>query len=807
LYSVNNVDINVKKIPIHFKIGLLMMLAVILLIAAGYLSYRNISEIVSSITVDVKPENRLLILREISMDLEKAQNSIRIYSLTKDSTDIQPYYSTIYNIRKKVGRLRAECIDDTLLTKQTDTIGRLINENIFIWNKLLNINSDQKAVESLKQLSDSLVADSESANKPEKNIFKRIFSRKTKSQPNQTEIISNLQKIEQRDSITKEKLIMRESQLASTGVEIKKQFYGIIAKIENEISESVNIKASAANKLAYKTYIWLALFSLLGTLLAIIVMFIIVRFVRKTHAYQIALQNSKDETEKLARTKELFIANMSHEIRTPVTAITGFTEQLLHESLDENTTRVLKIIKSSSDHLAKIINDILDFSKLQNDKLVLEKVHFSIGEILEELYLLFEQQAQRNNNILSYSLSPETPPVLLGDPYRLKQIIINLVSNSIKFTKNGKVHFSVKGTKKTEGNIELIIDVVDTGIGIDDSKIDHIFEEFTQEEMSTSRKFGGTGLGLSIVKKLVLLQNGSIKCISRKNQGTQITCNLPYMTGDVKEIKKDILPSLFIPEEIRNLKILIVDDEEYNRLLFKTILDRWKVKFAAVSGALEALELLKTERFNLLFMDIRMPGMDGLKATQIIRDELNISESDMPVICISAVHANEDRDRYSKAGMNTLLPKPFTEEILLTTIISVIKDYRPVMLSGRLNNVSNEPSALEKFNLQNLIHLSGGDEQFVNQMLVTFNDTTQKGLKEMQESMESDQMENVADIAHKLLPPSRHIGASDLCSLLKKIEEYVHNGTNKELIKEAIAQSAGEFEIISEFIKERIDKI
>ncbi len=343
--------------------------------------------------------------------------------------------------------------------------------------------------------------------------------------------------------------------------------------------ELINAKALAANQLAGKTYIWLAMFSVSGTLLAILVMFIIVRYVRKTHAYQIALKNSKDEAEKLARTKEMFMANMSHEIRTPVTAISGFTEQLLHEPFDENTTRTLKIIKSSSDHLANIINDILDFSKLQNGKLVLEKVHFSIRQILEDVYVLFERQAIRNNTMLSYSLSPDTPPVLLGDPYRLKQIMINLVSNSVKFTKNGKVHFTVKGIKKQSGEIELVMEVIDTGIGIDESKINFIFEDFTQEEMSTTRKYGGTGLGLSIVKKLVELHNGTIDCKSRKNQGTQITCHIPYLTVMKNRLKVMLIPPLYIPEEIRNLKILIVDDEEYNRLLFKTILDRWKIKY------------------------------------------------------------------------------------------------------------------------------------------------------------------------------------------------------------------------------------
>ncbi|TAL73215.1 MAG: hypothetical protein EPN88_04580, partial [Bacteroidetes bacterium] len=509
-----------KISPIQIKIGSLMILAVILLSATGYLSYRNLSSIVSSIQIDLKPELRLLSIREISMDLEKAQNSIRIFSITRDTIDLQPYYTIISNIDEKMSRLHSECANDPVLLEQTDTISKLIEENIVNWNRLLYLNNDQKVVEYLKQLSDRLNTDSENARKTEKNILKRVFSRSNKNRLNEKELISDLQEIKQQDSITKKKLIRRESQLAITGSEIKEKFYDLITKIENEISGLMEAKVSAANELARKTYIWLSLFSVSGTLLAILVLFIITRFVRKTHAYQIALKNSKDEAEKLARTKEMFMANMSHEIRTPATAISGFTEQLLHEPFDENTTRTLKIIKSSSDHLTNIINDILDFSRLQNDKLVLDKAHFSIRQVLGDVFALFEKQALRNNTMLSYSISPDTPPVLLGDPYRLKQIMINLVSNSVKFTKNGKVHFSVNGIETQTDEIDLIMEFTDTGIGIDESKLNYIFEDFTQEEMSTARNYGGTGLGLSIVKKLIELHNGSIVCKSMKNQGT-----------------------------------------------------------------------------------------------------------------------------------------------------------------------------------------------------------------------------------------------------------------------------------------------
>lgn len=785
-----------------------MILAVVLLSATGYLSYRNLSSIVSSIQVDLKPDVRMLSIRDISMDLEKAQNSIRIYSSTHDTSDLRPYNSIISKIDSKVNKLRVQCVNDLVLKRQIDTIGKLIDENILTWNQLLSINNAYTVVQDLKHLSGRLDSSSIEDRKNEKDILKRVFSRTTKNRLSENEIVNHLKVIEQQDSITKVRLTKREAKLAITSSEIKEKFYDLISRIENEISGLVKEKAKAADELAGKTYKWIAMFSITGTLLAILVMLIIVRFVRKTQIYQVALQNSKDEAEKLAKTKELFMANMSHEIRTPVTAISGFTEQLLHDPLDVATTRTLKIIKSSSDHLSRIINDILDFSKLQNGKLNLEKMHFSIHQIMADVCTMFEKQSYRNNTSLSFSISPDAPDTLLGDPYRLKQILINLVSNSVKFTKNGKVHFSINVLKKVSPEIELIIEVVDNGVGIDESKIDYIFEDFTQEEMSTTRKYGGTGLGLSIVKKLVELHNGTIECISRKNQGTKITCRMPYLSGDEKKIRKDAEPSLFVPEEIKSLKFLIVDDEEYNRLLFKTILNRWKVKFSEAVNGMEALEILKSERFDILFMDARMPGIDGLKATQFIRNEMNISEREMPVICISAAPVNEDWQKFQKAGMNAFLPKPFTEEMLMTTILSVIKDYTPdIKPLSPVSEKETVPANPEKINLNNLYHISGGDEQFVKQMLISFIESTDKGLNEMKSVASSGQSGQISELAHKMLPPCRHIGASQLCNLLKQIEDGVKNKEQAQALESLLDESLHEFNDIKGLIEIQIAKI
>ena len=795
---------HLKKNSIQIKIGTLLVVAVVLLSATCYLLYRNLSTIVSSISIDDVPELRLLSIREISTDIEKAGNSVRIYTVTKDPSDIKPYYAFISNIDEKVNKLRVECNNDSVLLAQTDAISNLIGENIVIWNKLLVLSRNNNVIGNLRRLSVQL--DSVSGTPKKQGILRRVFSLSPDTTQIEKEIAADLENIVEQNQEVRDELALRELQLARNSSEITGKFYDLITKMENEVYEHIRGKAEAAGVVAEKTYKWLVMLSISGGLLALLIIYIIIRYAKNAWAYQAALEKARDEAENLAKTKELFMANMSHEIRTPVTAISGFTEQLLHEQLNEGTTNSLKIIKSSSDHLLKIIDDILDFSKLQSSRIVLEKVHFSLDLVMADVRAMFETQARQNNSKLSYSINPGTPPVLVGDPYRLKQIMINLVGNSVKFTKDGTVHFGVMANSISPGKVELIATFADTGIGIDESKLNVIFEDFTQAEMSTTRKYGGTGLGLSIVKRLTELQGGTIDIKSKKNEGTTIVCRIPYDIGEEGKIKKDVTRPVLVPEKIAGKKILVVDDEEYNRMLFRKILERWNVSCRLSENGMEALELLKEERFDLVFMDMRMPGIDGLKTTRFIREEMKISEQDMPVIFISAAPGNEEYQKYMNSGINGFLQKPFTEEMLASVITEVLPDavsiFREPAGSAGIETVrEGEPD------LRNLYHISGGDNQFVRQMLVSFIETTGKGLSEMQEAIKNLQWETAADLSHKIQPPCRHIGALKLFDILNRIEKAIRKNDYTDSIDKMAENALLEFGIISRQINHHITKM
>ncbi len=351
------------------------------------------------------------------------------------------------------------------------------------------------------------------------------------------------------------------------------------------------------------------------------------------------------------------------------------------------------------------------------------------------------------------------------------------------------------------------MEVSDTGIGIDESRINAVFEDFTQAEMSTTRKYGGTGLGLSIVKKLVELQKGSIDLTSKKNKGTTIVCRIPFLTGDEKQIKKEISRPVTIPEEIAGMKILVVDDEEYNRLLFRKIFESWNVGCKLADNGMEALELLKEEKFDLLFMDMLMPGIDGLKTTRFIREEMKISEQEMPVILISAAPPKEVWEKYKSAGVSSFVLKPFTEELLLSTIISARGDQSESAFDETVRAESENTGDDGKIDLHNLYHISGGDKQFVKQMLESFIKTTEKGLNEMQVAAMDQRWESVADLSHKIQSPCRHIGATDLYNLLNKIEKAIRNNERPATIESDTRDALSEFAFISRLINEHIAKM
>ncbi len=397
--------------------------------------------------------------------------------------------------------------------------------------------------------------------------------------------------------------------------------------------------------------------------------------------------------ENSERFKQQFLANMSHEIRTPMNAVSGMTDLLLEKGPRPDQLEYLQAISKSSEILLHIINDILDMSKIEAGKLELETIDFSLAETVKQVKDTLSYKAEEKGLQLITHIDSNVADVVIGDPYRLNQVLINLGGNAIKFTDKGGVQIDVKRVSETNGNTALRFSVTDTGIGIPQDKLQSLFESFTQVNSSDTRKFGGTGLGLSISKQLVELQGGSISVESKEGSGTTFSFVITYKEGSAEKLLQRIAEEQKIDGHMLDgLRILVADDNEYNRMVVnETLRLKAIVDVDLVTNGQEAIQKLAQNYYDVILMDVQMPVMNGIDATKYIRLQMPAPKNQVPIIALTASILRADLDMCSESGMNSYVPKPFKAWQLVHTIADVTgrKDFK----AARTN--SGEKAALK----------------------------------------------------------------------------------------------------------------
>ena len=469
--------------------------------------------------------------------------------------------------------------------------------------------------------------------------------------------------------------------------------------------------------------------------------------------------------EDAVKAKQQFLSNMSHEIRTPMNAIIGFTKVVLRTQLSTKQKEYLQAIKISGDALIVLINDILDLAKVDAGKMTFVHTPFKMATSISAMLHLFETKIQEKNLELVTEYDDKIPEVLVGDAVRLHQIILNLVSNAVKFTSKGKITVSIQMLSEDEEKATIEFSVKDTGIGILENKIGKIFENFQQASDGTSRLYGGTGLGLAIVKQLVEPQGGTIKVKSKIDEGSTFSFTLSFLkTKAEAELEAG---NVELDAQIKNIKVLVVEDIALNQLLMKTLLDDFEFESDIAGNGKIAIEKLQSKSYDIILMDLQMPEMNGFETTEYIRNKMH---SKIPIIALTADVTTVDLAVCKDVGMNDYIAKPVDEKLLYSKIVGLVKRTTPV--NGYKANGNGKSESVKSIDLTYLKKSTKSKPSLMMEMISLYLAQTPALIKVMKEGSKNEDWDSVKSAVHKMIPSFSIMGiGKDIENMARKVQE------------------------------------
>ncbi len=718
------------------------------------------------------------------MEWDSAQQ-VRLLALRKILTKRNQFFFSYLT-------LKSELLDNRSLTNRLDTLARILEHEKIVF--------DTSVVTTEKKTITTYSTDSNESQKDDRSRLGKLFGKKKKITPQTThvkvheelrvivdtlsiarqnkaleeveKIIVDLENDQQEEN---RRLLREELELIHVNSLLINQLLSILHEVENEEMAKMqqnNDRAAALVALSNSRITTLLIVFFVG---AASLVYLIWVDISRSNYYKAQLEKAKDEAVELSQIKQRFLANMSHEIRTPLQSIIGFSEQLKRGK--STNPEAVAAINSSSEHLLQIVNEILDYSRISNGSFTLSIENFPLIPLIREVAAALEIQAEKKNLSLIVDLDNTSDFIVRADPFRLRQILYNLLGNAIKFTSNGHVKLSLKTA--VEGNfVRCFFDVSDTGIGINPEDLDRIFNKFEQASSMITRNYGGTGLGLSIVKLLVEEQGGTLKVTSKPGLGSSFSVTLRFDMAGATEPDVTTTGQITTPAVVNN--VIVVDDDAMIVRLCSLILESNKIPHVVYNDPKKVADMEPDPYVSHILIDIRMPSMNGVELCHILRAKYDAS---VKFVALTAHVLPQEQRELLKEGFDAVLPKPFREQELLNLfgIVSAAEDNTPI-------------EVYKDFDLSTLKKMTHGDEGLFQSILAQFVDETENDLKNLDVDFVQLNPKIARDVVHKLAGRIGQVGALSLSSNLRDIETELVNGTPLVQLTDRISLAKNEIE-------------
>ncbi len=801
---------NTKK-SVTFKIIAGYLVAGLLAVTAFWVIYRQISNYTQITEIKNENNEKLFLVGKAITGLYEAESLTRNIVQTSDIAKFDIYKTKIDTILTTINKV-SEISDDTLQTKKIDSIKYLIDSKNKNLEELIEIYRQRKKKGIYATAIDELKKANESFGDPNyEKRFKNLESKHKKAMFNIINILKEdnanrltnqtmdsvtttvrqvLTELEKKEKKYKREISLKENNILKNDQITTKKLRDLLAAIENNERTQYVARLQASSKVMDDTSNIIVIIATISLLIAVIFLYLITKDVSKSQKYRNELEAEKTYTESLLKTRESLINTVTHDLRSPLNTVIGYSDLLERTGLSNKQKHYLDHLKKSSDYILHLVNDLLDLSKLEAGRMLIEELPFSPKELIENtISSVIPINDKKNLEILIHT-DDQLDNQYLGDPFRIKQVLTNLVNNAYKFTDEGTITIESEITENGLAEKQLVIAVKDTGIGITNEQQKYIFEEFSQGDDETEKRYGGFGLGLAITKKIIKLLDGKITLTSEPEKGSTFTFYIPIKLTNslVREEENETLEI----QNFHNKKVLIVDDDPSQLALTSEVASLAGLSYDVCKNGVDALALLDNNTYDLILTDIQMPKMDGFELLKTIKT--NTNQTKLPVIALSG-RTDTSFSEYQEAGFSGSLRKPYAPKALIDLIAEILSV--DLISPQETNNGITD----EDYSLNDLMLFAHGDSDSLYAILDTFYDSTIDNVNDLKISLEEKDNIRIKQIAHKMLPMFKQIKAKDVIPILEKLEHQNKYHLDQDAILELTHKGITKIESLIDKLK------